>query len=289
VPVFLVVGDPQGGLTANYHGTTLLTQLMRGMWPELRDGASGGELFQIEPVAVNDVGSLRRAVERYDRGRYKVAGFLHEIVLMNYGAIRLDEEYLRKAYETCEAHDIPTLVDEIQTCSWSPEVFLFREYGLHPSFVAIGKGMPGGNSPASRIITTAAMDNLDQFGALVTNGQEELAALSYLVTIEFVQSNAGYIEFVGDYYQCCLSALAARYPRLVREVHGMRHLASLYFHDHESCNAFVRRLNEQCIDISAQSYKVESPPTALTKLPVIASVQMVDFLIGKMEGVLASL
>lgn len=288
VPVFLVIGDLQGNLTANYHGTTILTQVMRGMWPELREAARNQEIFHIEPVAINDIGSLRRAIERYDEGRYKIAGFFHEIVLMNYGAIRLDAGYLREAYELCDARDIPTLVDEIQTCSWSPKLFLFREYGLRPSFVAIGKGMPGGNTPASRIITTAAMDNLDQFGALVTNGQEERAALYYLVTIEFVQANAAYVEFVGDYYQRSLARLAERYPRLIRETQGLRHLASLYFFDQDSCNAFVGRLNEQCIDISSQTYKEESPPTALTKLPIIASVQMVDFLIERMDQALAS-
>ena len=30
----VVIGDEDGGLQANYHGTTVLTQLMRGMWPD---------------------------------------------------------------------------------------------------------------------------------------------------------------------------------------------------------------------------------------------------------------
>ena len=34
--------------------------------------------------------------------------------------------------------------------------------------------------PASKILTSAAFDSLSQFGALVTNGQEELASLAYL-------------------------------------------------------------------------------------------------------------
>ena len=35
VPVILVMGDYEGGTAANYHGTTTLTQVMRGLWPEL--------------------------------------------------------------------------------------------------------------------------------------------------------------------------------------------------------------------------------------------------------------
>ena len=63
-------------------------------------------------------------------------------------------------------------------------------YGLNPDFVAIGKGFPGGQYPASRILLSAEMDNLNQFGALVTNGQEELASLAYLITMEYAQENA---------------------------------------------------------------------------------------------------
>ena len=35
IPVILVIGDYEGGTGANYHGTTALTQVMRGLWPEL--------------------------------------------------------------------------------------------------------------------------------------------------------------------------------------------------------------------------------------------------------------
>jgi hypothetical protein len=35
IPVFLVLADHEGGRKANYHGTTMMTQMMRDMWPEL--------------------------------------------------------------------------------------------------------------------------------------------------------------------------------------------------------------------------------------------------------------
>jgi len=45
VPVFLVMADHEGGRQANYHGTTLLTQTMRGMWPELYAALDREDLF----------------------------------------------------------------------------------------------------------------------------------------------------------------------------------------------------------------------------------------------------
>ena len=80
-----------------------------------------------------------------------------------------------------------------------------------PDFVSVGKGFPGGEYPASRqILSTARMDTLDQFGALVTNGQEELASLAYLVTMEFVRANGAYIAALGRLLR---EAACASWPR----------------------------------------------------------------------------
>ena len=92
-------------------------------------------------------------------------------------------------------------------------LFLFRKYGLQPDFVSIGKGFPGGLYPASRLLVSGAFDCLSQFGALVTNGQEELASLAYLVTMEFVSHNGAHIEAVGKTYHDALRQLAARLSR----------------------------------------------------------------------------
>lgn len=89
-------------------------------------------------------------------------------------------------------HRHAVLCDEIQSCAWYDGLFLFRKYGLTPDFVSVGKGFPGGVYPASKILTSAAFDSLSQFGALVTNGQEELASLAYLVTMEFIGANGAH-------------------------------------------------------------------------------------------------
>jgi 4-aminobutyrate aminotransferase-like enzyme len=289
VPVFLVVGDLEGGITANYHGTTILTQMLRGLWPGLARRLHGHELLKVQPVAINDTESFRRAVRDYDRGVHKVAGFLHEIVLMNYGGKLLRKEFLQSVYEVCHHRDIPVLVDEIQSCAWSPELFLYREYGLKPDLVAIGKGFPGGNTPASRIVTNARTDTLTQFGALVTNGQEEIASLYYLITMEFVRANAEAIRSIGEHYERGLRDLAERHRGVVEAIEGRRHLCGLAFVDHDTVGRFVDILNRAGIDISAQSYKAQSLPIALTKLPIVATARTVDFLLTHVENALAEL
>jgi 4-aminobutyrate aminotransferase-like enzyme len=289
IPVFLVIADHAGGTKANYHGTTTLTQVMRGMWPELGAALEQGGGMVVRPVRINDLSDFERALAEYDRAPHKVAGFFHEIVLMNYGAIKLDAEYLRRAHDLCRQRDVPTMVDEIQSCVWSPEMFLFREYGLQPDFVSVGKGFPGGEYAAARILASAAFDNLHQFGAMVTNGQEEIASLAYLVTMAFVEANKAFITDVGQHYEQALHALARKYPDVVDRIEGWRHLSSVFFYSVDKAVAFVRQLNEAGIDISAQTYKADCPPAALTKLPLVSTHKMVDFLVGKMDEALGRL
>ena len=172
---------------------------------------------------------LEAAFARWDGGDTKIAGFFHEIIMMNYGGRRLTPEFLRRAYELCRQHGVPTVCDEIQSCLWHHDLFMFREWGLTPSFVAIGKGFPGGEYPASRLLFSAAMDNLPQFGALVTNGQEELAAIAYLVTMRWAQANADVTRGIGDYYEQRLRDFAAAHSDIISAVDGLPPFEHLWF------------------------------------------------------------
>jgi acetylornithine/succinyldiaminopimelate/putrescine aminotransferase len=287
VPVLLVIGDYEGGIAANYHGTTTLTQVMRGLWPALAGKleASGGLL--VRPVKINDAADFAAVLDRWDTGQYKVAAFFHEIVLMNYGAVRLQQDFLSTAYALCREHDVPVVADEIQSCIWSPELFLFREYGLRPDIVSVGKGFPGGEYPAARILCSSALDTLPQFGALVTNGQEEIASLAF--TMAFARENTDFIRDTGEEYEYRLRELATRYPAIIEKMEGRRHLASLFFRDTEKLTRFVSALTQGGIDISIQSYKARCPPSCLTKLPLVANGKAVDFIVSRMDAALRTL
>jgi len=207
---------------------------------------------------------------------------------MNYGGIRLSEEYLQAAYKVCRATDTPVLCDEIQSCAWYDGLFLFRKYGLTPDFVSVGKGFPGGVYPASKILTSAAFDSLSQFGALVTNGQEELASLAYLVTMEFIGANGAHIEAAGRYYHEQVRALAQKYPQVCTGVEGDAHMTALCFDSVDDAVDFCTRMNrDRCVDISAQTYKPNCPPVALTKLPLITTETMAGRLVALFDSALA--
>jgi len=276
-PVFLVLGDDEGTPEGNYHGTTIFTQILRGLWPGLRSRLEAENALRVVAVRPNSLADLEDAFREFERPPYKIAAFIHEIILMNFGARRLAEEFLRRAYALCTEHDVPTIADEIQSCMWYEGMFLFRQYGLTPSMVAIGKGFPGGEYPASRLLFSSRFDALPQFGALVTNGQEELASLTYLVTMKWAEANGSAIAAIGRRLEDAFACLAHDFAGLIAGVEGRGHLLGLRFHDLPRGRAVVGALNDMGFDISLQTYKVNCPPVALTKLPIIADEVLVDF------------
>ncbi len=287
-PVFFVMADRTGGKEANYHGTTVLTQTFRGLWGELYDKMEAAGIYKVVPVMINDIADFEEKLKKYNTGNYKTAGFMHEIILMNYGAIRLTKEFLQSAYALCEQYDTPTMVDEIQSCMWYDGMFLFKLWGLTPDFAVIGKGFPGGEYPASKLITTGEMDSLNLFGALVTNGQEELASLSYLVTMAFSKANGDHIAKIGDYFYSKLEQIA-EHSELIEQADGYGLCAGLRFADIDKASQFAHILNDMCIDISAQLYKQNCPPVVLVKPPLISTEKAVDFLCDKLTSALSSM
>lgn len=287
-PVFIVVGNDEGGLQANYHGTTILTQTMRGMWPEWTDSASEKGLYQVRAVRPNRIEDFRTALAECDKQPYKVAGFFHEIVMMNYGARLLEREYLEQVYALCQGADVPIVVDEIQSCLWARDFYLFRDLGLKPTFVAVGKGLTGGEYAASRILFCAAMDSLPQFGALVTNGQEELASLTYLISMRWAKANAAVTSRIGEFYESRLREIADQHRQCIVGIEGFRHLCSIKFHDMGTAKAFAASLNQKGMDISVQTYKADCPPSVLTKLPLIMGQGEVEWFLDRIQETLKS-
>ena len=212
---------------------------------------------------------------------------MHEIIMMNYGATKLEPEYLRAVYDLCHACDTPTLCDEIQTGMWYDTIFLFRKYGLNPDFAVIGKGFPGGEYPASRIITTAEYDTLNQFGALVTNGQEELASLAYLITLRYVQEAGDELDRVSNIFENGFVKLCEKYPNKLAKASGKGYNIALHFHSVEAAAEFTHELHVACIDASAQLYKANCVPGVLFKPPVITTEATANYILKVLDEILA--
>ncbi|HSA00396.1 MAG TPA: aminotransferase class III-fold pyridoxal phosphate-dependent enzyme, partial [Candidatus Paceibacterota bacterium] len=130
-------------LDGNYHGTDMVPQFMRGLWPELV------RHFEVIVLQPNDYEGLEQAFHRHGS---RIAGFWAEPIMMNREAIALEADYLRQARHWCTETGALLCIDEIQTGFWLPEVFEFRALGIQPDLVVTGKGMTAGFHSLSAVL-----------------------------------------------------------------------------------------------------------------------------------------
>jgi acetylornithine/succinyldiaminopimelate/putrescine aminotransferase len=256
-------------LAGNYHGTDLVPQFMRGLWPHL---ARPCEFVQVQP---NNVEELEAAFAR-QRGR--VAGFWAEPVLMNREAIAVEAEYLRRARQLCDEAGALLCLDEIQTGFWRPEIFDCRALGVRPDLLVLGKGLAAGFHPLSGVLFHHRHDVLEQYDAISTNGSAALPALIALASLELIGAQAEAISATARRLEQGLRALVAEFPEPLEAAHGRGHLAGLKFRTVAAATAFHRRLLEAGLWTRVHAYHA-GHRTLLTKLGLLADDTVLDFIL----------
>jgi len=272
IPVFIM----QEG---NYHGTDFLEQRLRGMWEWLFTN------LIVEFVEPNNIDKLCEAFRKY-KGNEKVSAVIMEPVLMNNRAIYLQPEYMYKAKELCVQYDAIFFLDEIQTSMWSPKVFMANEYNGIADMIAVGKGLTAGYSPLAYMICKRFLDNQSQYSSISTNGNADMSALAGLVVLETVKNNSDHIEAVGSYYFNELQKLQQLHSDRISEITGHRHLAGINLVNEALATKFHHACLKQGIFVRLQAYK-EGASTIITKPPIIADTDDVDFVLDRMDRCLS--
>ena len=263
-------------LDGNYHGTSMFAQRMRGMWPEFVRSV------QFVIVQPNDCEELERAFSRFGE---RVAGFWAEPVMMNREAILIERDYLRLARRLCDQAGACMVLDEIQTGFWYPEVFMFRQHGIVPDFLVVGKGMTAGLHPLAAVVYKRKYDRLEQYDAISTNGNAPLAALVALRSIAMIERDRERIGELGRYYFERLQQIPAAHPARVVAVHGKGLLAGLKFRRVHDALTFHPRCVEHGLWVRVHAYH-EGHSTVLTKLGLCADKHVADFIIEKFMEIL---
>jgi len=262
VPVILV-------LKGNYHGTDMVPQFMRGMWPGMVQRC---EVALLEP---NEPEALEKAFRTYGT---RTAGFWAEPIMMNREAIAVDPDYLRLAQRWCRETGALMCLDEIQTGFWQPEIFEYRRLGLQPDLVVLGKGMTAGFHPLSGVLMRQRHDVLEQYDAISTNGSASMPAFVALCSMALIQQNATRVQAIARRIQKGFEDLAAEFPSLLLCARGHGHLAGLKFRNVADARQFQRRLLEAGLWTRVHAYH-EGHSTILTKLGLLADAGIVDFVL----------
>jgi len=263
-------------LAGNYHGTDMVAQALRGMWPGL---LAGLEVVQVEP---NDVRALEAAFGKHGK---RVAGFWAEPIMMNREAVLVDKDYLQLARRLCTEHGAPMALDEIQTGFWYPGIFLFREFGVTPDLVIVGKGMTAGFHPLAALIYRHELDILEQYDALSTNGNASLAALVGLCNLSLIEHERDRIARLAQRHYEGLCNLAALFPDLIERVNGYGLLTGMRFCHRADALGFHRIAVERGLWLRVHAYH-PGHRTVLMKYALAADEDVVEFVLARMCSLL---
>jgi len=263
-------------LDGNYHGTDMICQHLRGMWPQYVAN------LQVASVQPNDADELQSVFDRYGT---RVAGFWAEPIMMNREAIVVEADYLQLARRLCDRTGALMCLDEIQTGFWSPEVFACREMGVQPDLLVAGKGMTAGFHPQAAVLLKSRHDVLATYDAISTNGSAPLPCYVALCCLDRLAAEAGRIAAVGDRFEAGMRALAGESGGAIVAARGRRHMMGLKFRRRDDALDFHRRAVKTGLWVRAHAYH-EGHSTVLTKLALPADEEVVDFICERFRALL---
>lgn len=265
-------------LDGNYHGTDMVPQFMRGLWPHLP------KPFEMAMIPPNDEEALEATFKKYGE---RVAGFWAEPIMMNREAIAIQPTYLQRARKECNRVGALMCIDEIQTGFWRSEIFEYRTLGIQPDLVVLGKGMTAGLHPHSAVLMKQRHDVLAQYDAISTNGSASLPCYLALCSMQLIEENASPIDRAGERVAAGFQGLVEEFPETLLSAQGRRHLSGLKFRRVEDALAFHRRALEAGLWCRAHAYHA-GHSTVLTKLGLLTDTAVVDFVIDKFRLLLAT-
>ena len=125
-------------LEQSFHGRTLTTLAATGQEHFHQDFLPLTPGFAHVPA--NDIKALTEAVSALNP-----AGILLECVQGEGGVNPLTAEFVRAAAMLCADHDIPLMIDEVQTGNGrTGKLYAYQHFGITPDIVSTAKGLGGG-------------------------------------------------------------------------------------------------------------------------------------------------
>jgi acetylornithine/N-succinyldiaminopimelate aminotransferase len=140
-------------LVNSFHGRTLTTLSATGQehFHKLFNPLTPGFAY----VQANNVAALEEAV-----ATCKPAGILFEVVQGEGGVLPLTAEFVAAIARLTAEHDIPLMVDEVQTGNGrTGKLYGYMHFGIQPDIVSTAKGL-GGGLPIGATLMNEKMQNI---------------------------------------------------------------------------------------------------------------------------------
>lgn len=180
------------GCADNFHGRTM-TAVSLSTDPQSR-GGFGPYLPGVgavcpetgEVLKYGNVADLERFFRRLGK---RLAGFLVEPIQGEAGIIIPPDEFLKRAYQLCNEHNVLFIADEIQTgIARTGKMLAIEHVGIRPDVLILGKALSGGMYPVSAVLADEAIMKCIQPGEHgSTYGGNPLACAVAMAALQIVK------------------------------------------------------------------------------------------------------
>jgi diaminobutyrate-2-oxoglutarate transaminase len=160
------------------------------------------------------------------------AGMVVELVQGEGGAVPAADEWTREIRRTTREHDVPLIVDEIQTgLGRTGELYAFEHADIVPDAITLSKAV-GGSLPLSVVVYDESLDAWEPGAHAGTFRGNQLAMAAGIATIEHVVENdlADHAGEMGDRLRDRLET-TARHHDAVGDVRGRGLMLGVEFVD----------------------------------------------------------
>lgn len=208
-------GDRFVALRQSFHGRTLATLTATGQ--EKFHEAFGPMVYDFTYIDANDVDAAKAAITA-DK-----CGVILEVIQGESGVFPLDQAFVQLVRALCTEHDVPLIIDEVQTGMGRTGKFLAQEhYGVKADITtlakALGNGVPVGACLAGG--TFADVFGPGDHGS--TFGGNPLACEAGLYVTQKIDNRMlDEIMHTGAYFKEQLLDLMGKVPDAITAVRGM--------------------------------------------------------------------
>lgn len=250
-----------------------------------------------ESCTINCAKLLRQSLEDPNSGVMKPSAIIMEMIQGEGGSIPAPKEFVQEIRQITLDHDIPLIIDEIQTgMGRTGKWFAFQQYDIIPDVITVSKALGGIGMPISVIIYNKKMDTWDigtHIGTFRGNqlafaaGREFMNIMERDNILENVKSESQYI------YER-LETLKERYS-ILGDVRGIGMMIGVEIKDptgKKRESALAKQLkkiaieNGLIIELGGRDDKVIRllPPLNVPRDVVIQALEILEIAINKVEN-----
>ena len=181
-------------LKNSFHGRTLTTLAATGQehYHELYRPLTPG----FTHVAAENMEELEALAKEVS-----IAAVMIECIQGEGGVIPLSQEYAAAVQRFTDEHDIPLIVDEVQTGNGrTGALYSYMRYGLHPDIVSTAKGLAGG-LPLGATLLSEKLQNIFAYGdhGSTFGGNPVCSAGAYSILSRLTDDFLQEVAAKGDY------------------------------------------------------------------------------------------